>query len=83
MATYKVNEKFAAKYPNAVTLVDGVGVAICGKDIEIEIPGTAQRPPSKRVIKAATQAQLKHLYDVENNPHIEVVTDATAAKSEK
>ena len=77
MATYKVNDKFAAKYPNAVTLVDGVGVAICGKDIEIETPGTAQRPPSKRVIKAATQAQLKYLYDAEKHPAIEVVTEPT------
>jgi hypothetical protein len=78
MATYKVNDKFAAKYPNAVTLVDGVGVAICGKDLEIETPGTAQRPPSKRVIKAATQAQLKYLYDTEKHPAIEVVTEPTA-----
>lgn len=75
MPTYAVTSRFASKFPNAVTLVDGVPVALSGKDITITKPGTATHPPSTRIVKGATQAQLKHLKEVDNHPDIEILPD--------
>lgn len=69
-AKYAVNPLFAAAYPNAVTLIDGVPVALVGKDLTITKKGTVTHPPSTRVVKGASQAQLQYLFEKERNPHI-------------
>lgn len=74
-AKYAVLPSFINANPNAVTLVDGVPVALCGKDITIETPGTVTHPPSTRVIKSATQEQLAYLYETERNPHIVEISE--------
>lgn len=70
MAKYAVDPAFAISYPNAVTLVDGVSVALSGKDTTITKPGTATHPPSTRTVKGASQAQLKYLFEVERHPNV-------------
>lgn len=71
--TYRVNPKFREKFPNAVTLVDGVSVTFSNKDLIVETPGTLNDPPKRRVIPAMTQEQMKYLKEVENHPAIEIV----------
>lgn len=71
MQKFRVNQIFAGKYPNAITQVNGVRVALCGNDIQVEKPGTDAKAPEKFTVKAATQAQLKYLYEVEKHPAIE------------
>ena len=68
---YKVKEAFKAKYPHAVTIVDGVAVAFAEKELTIEVPGTLHEPPKKRVYPAMTQECMKYLKEVENHPAIE------------
>lgn len=76
MATkYRVKAAYLAAYPNSTTLVEGVAVALSGKDITVTKPGTATHPPSSRTIKGATQAQLKYLFETERNPHIEMLDE--------
>lgn len=71
MQKFRINAVFARQYPNAVTQINGVRVALCENDIQVEIPGTDAKAPEKFTVKAATQAQLKHLHDIEKHPAIE------------
>jgi hypothetical protein len=79
---YKVKEAFKAKYPHAVTIVDGVAVAFAEKDLIVEKPGTLHEPPKKRVYPAITQDGMKYLFEVEKHPAIEVV-ESDAKKTGK
>lgn len=71
--TYRVKPSFQKQYPGAVTLIDGAGVVLAEKDLTVEIPGTLTHPPQIRVYRAATHGDLKHLFEVENHPAIEIV----------
>ena len=75
MAKYQVKAAFLKANPNAVTLVDGVPVALIGKEITVERNGSLTHPPVKRVVRGVTQAQLKYLFETEHNPHIELVEE--------
>lgn len=74
-ATYRVKSAFLKTYPNAVTLFDGVPVALSGKDLTITTPGTVTHPPTSKTIKGVTSAQLKHLFEVEHHPNIEKIEE--------
>lgn len=74
-AMYRVKSAFLKTNPNAVTLFDGVPVALSGKDLTITKPGTVTHPPTSKTVKGATSAQLKHLFEVERNPHIEKIDE--------
>lgn len=75
MAKFQVRPAFSTANPDAVTLVDGVVVALIGKEITVERTGTLTHPPMKRVVRGATQAELKYLFETEHNPHIELVEE--------
>lgn len=75
---YAVDPVFGNAYPNAVTLIDGVPVALSGKDVTKTKPGTLTHPPSTRVVKGATAEQLEYLFEVEKNPHIIKLTEKDA-----
>jgi hypothetical protein len=47
-------------------------VSLSGEDVIREIPGDGQRPPIKRIVKAATQEQLRWLFN-NGNPLLEEV----------
>lgn len=71
--TYRVKPSFRKQHPNAVTLIDGVGVVLSDNDFTVETPGTLTHPPKTRVYRAATQSDLKHLFETERHPAIEIV----------
>ena len=85
---YRIKPKFKEQHPNAVTLVNGVGVVLADGDLTVEIPGTLSAPPRVRQYRAATQADLAYLFEVEKNPAIEIApperkkSDKAAGKSE-
>jgi hypothetical protein len=72
---YRVKATFAAKKPDAVTLVtrgnDKIAVALIGKDITVELKGTKSGPPITRTVPGATQEDLKYLFEIEKHPFIE------------
>ena len=70
----------AGKYPDAVTTVKGESVALGGKEVVRVLPGNAARPETTRRARAATQEELKYLYEIEKHPFIEEVeyTDKVA-----
>ncbi|MGL6008479.1 MAG: hypothetical protein ACRC1D_03405 [Culicoidibacterales bacterium] len=78
---YKVKDSFKKEYPNAVTLIDGVGVVLSENDFTEETTGTLSDPPKTRVFRAATQEDLKHLYEVDKHPEIEKISAQTAKKA--
>lgn len=83
---YRVKPAHAAKWPEMTSLVpknlsekvggnvEVVSVALCGKDITVKKPGTATTLPYEVTVKAATQDQLKYLFN-EGNPHVEEVDE--------
>ena len=71
--TYRVKPSFQKQHPDAVTLIDGVGVVLADKDLIVEIPGTLTHPPKSRVYRAATPDDLKYLFETEHHPAIEIV----------
>lgn len=71
MQKFRVKSIFARTYPDAVTQINGVRVALSESDIKVEIPGTDAKAPETLTVKAATQVQLKYLHDVEQHPAIE------------
>lgn len=81
MATkYAVNAAYIAKYPGAVTLIDGAPVALSGKDLTVKKEGTLTRAPSERVIPGVTQEQLQFLAETERNPHIIKIEEKAGGK---
>ncbi|MGL4598164.1 MAG: hypothetical protein ACRCYO_11565 [Bacteroidia bacterium] len=79
MGKYQARPYYIAQHPDSVTLVNGEAVALSGKDITVKTEGTATHPPTTRIIKGATQEQLKYLLETEKHPFIELVTE-TATK---
>lgn len=71
--TYRVKPSFRKQHPHAVTLIDGVGVVLADQDFTFETPGTLTHPPKSRVYRAATQDDMKHLFETEHHPAIEIV----------
>lgn len=69
--TYFVKPQFLKTHPNAVTLVDGVPVALSGNAITIENAATLTHPPKKRIIRGATMDDFRHLF-AEKHPAIEM-----------
>lgn len=69
---FQVTAKFKAKYPNAVTLIDGVTVALGGEELVHNIKGTVKGPPRVRKVRPATQSDLKILFE-QGNTYIEEV----------
>lgn len=78
---YKVKDSFKKEYPNAVTLVGGVGVVLAENDFIEETTGTLSEPPQKRVFRAATQEDLKRLYEVDKHPEIEKISAQPSKKA--
>ena len=60
---YRVASRFISEGQTPVTLVGGVAVSLGEKDAINDIAGTERHPPERRVVKVATQAQLKVLFD--------------------
>lgn len=81
--TYRVKPSFRKQHPNAVTTVNGVGVVLADDDLIVDVPGTLTHPPKKRVYRAATQDDMKHLFDVEHHPAIEIVEPERKASPAK
>ncbi len=73
---YRVNRSFQKQFPHAVTLVNGVAVALNEKGFNYSKPGTSRNPPQTISVKAATQKDLEYLYEKEQNPFIEKIQDA-------
>lgn len=72
---YQMRPADRAKFPDAVTLVNGVAVALGGKEIVLNKPGTKLSPPSVRKVRPATQAEMKFLFEEEKHPFIEEIED--------
>lgn len=70
---YQMRPADLAKYPDAVTLVNGVAVALGGKEIVLNKPGTKEHPPRIRKVRPATQEELKYLLEEEKHPFIEEI----------
>jgi hypothetical protein len=50
-------------FPVSISLNEaGKPVNLMGTDVTVEMPGTADAPPTKRTAKAATQADLAYLF---------------------
>lgn len=64
-------------YPTLTTQVDGVGVALGGKEITYTRLVDPLSPPVTMTAKPATQAQLRALFE-SGNPHIEEYEDGPA-----
>lgn len=64
---YKVSDSKDYKGLDLTTNVKGKTVSLTGKDIIIEIPGDKINPPKSRKISGATQAELKHYYEVDQS----------------
>lgn len=71
--TYRVKPSFQKQHPDAVTLIDGVGVVLADKDLIVDVPGTLTHPPKLRVYRAVTSDDLKYLFETEHHPAIEIV----------
>jgi len=72
---YRMRGKFLQRYPHAVTLVKGKRVALCGESVTVEVPGSRHKPPEILTVPGATQAELKHLLEIDGNPMIEKVEE--------
>jgi hypothetical protein len=60
---YEVKQEVAAMYPVSISLNEaGKPVNLMGTDVTVEMPGTADAPPTKRTAKAATQADFAYLF---------------------
>lgn len=78
---YKVKNSFKKEYHNAITLVGGVGVVLAENDFIEESTGTLSEPPKTRVFRAATQEDLKYLYEVDKHPEIEKISAQPSKKA--
>ena len=72
MATYRVKEAILYQYPQLFTTVKDVPVTLHGSDEQVEVEADANGPKRTIVKKAATQEQMKQLYD-EGHPFIEKI----------
>lgn len=70
---YRVKPLFRKQYPNAVTIVGGVGVVLADDDLIVDAPGTLTHPPKSCMYRAVTQDDLRYLFEVERHPAIEIV----------
>jgi hypothetical protein len=60
---YEVKQEVLSMYPVSITINEaGKPVNLMGTDIAVEVAGTADAPPTKRVAKAATQADFAYLF---------------------
>lgn len=73
---YQMRAQMLAKYPNAVTLVNGVSVALGGKEVVNIKPANASGPAVERKVRPATQAELQYLFETEKHPFIEEIEDS-------
>ncbi|MGL4640873.1 MAG: hypothetical protein ACRCVX_14210 [Shewanella sp.] len=78
--TYRVNALFLKKNPNAVTQINGTGIAFGPADYIEKIEASLGAPPKERVFRAATQEDLAHLYEVEKHPFVELVSEKKVSK---
>lgn len=66
-------------FPVSVTLNEaGKPVNLMGADITVETPGTSDAPPTKRVAKAATQADFAYFF---KQGHPFIIESAAAENS--
>lgn len=78
----KIQVKAGIENPG-VTIYNGtIPVSLNGFDIIREIPGDGQKPPVTRTVKAATQEQLRWLYN-EGNPLLEEIEVETTVKGKE
>lgn len=60
---YEVKQEIVSAFPISITLNEaGKPVNLMGVDVTVDVAGTAEAPPTKRVVKAATQADLAFLF---------------------
>lgn len=60
---YEVKQEVASMFPVSITLNEaGKPVNLMGVDVAVDMPGTADAPPTKRVAKAATQSDFAFLF---------------------
>ena len=60
---YEVKQEVLSMYPVSITINEaGKPVNLMGTDVTVEVAGTADAPPTKRVAKAATQADLAYFF---------------------
>jgi hypothetical protein len=59
---YKVKDEIAYLGPR-YTQVNGQTVALVGGPTTVDVPATPQAPPRKVVVREATQADLKFLFE--------------------
>ena len=84
MAKYEVNPAVAANNPiSLVTLNEQrKPVNLYGVEVVVDVAGDAQKPPTKRTVKGATQADLEYLFN-SGNPLIIKTAAPDIAKAEK
>ena len=84
MAKYIVKPAFLSKNPNARTQVRGVGVSLNGLEQKILIPGDKNAPTTEKVFRAASQEDLRYLYEEKGmTREIEKVDEPAAAVNKK
>lgn len=64
---YFIKEAYNKPDKNLVISYKGESLNLMGKKITMGVPGNRNHPPSKKVVKGATQKELKDLYE---NPDI-------------
>jgi hypothetical protein len=75
MKKVQVKPSVAFAFPKCVTLNEqGNTIALTGGEFTEDVEGTATKPPQRRTIKAATQADLIYLFK-KGHPFLEEVED--------
>lgn len=81
---YGIDPWILKNSPRLATQINGVTVSLTGKPFETEYPADHTGPARTVTIPAATQEQLKALYEQGNNPiytRTEVPDTSSAAKA--
>ena len=82
MAKYYVDPNYIHQYPNSVVNIGDRVVSLNGEQ-RIDVAETKQRPAYKRVIPAATQADLKELHGLGTKYVLVDNSEPTAAPASK
>lgn len=81
MATYKLKD-VALQYPQLFANVGDIVVTLHGKDETVEVESYPGGPKRVVIKKAATQEQMKALFE-QNHPFIEEVENSTERENKK
>jgi hypothetical protein len=80
---YRISPLYRIQHPRSVTVVNGAGVVLSDEDLVHEEEGTLAHPPRKRTYRAATQEDLKYLFEVEGHPAVEKIEQEGKKQAEQ